>query len=461
MGDKRSEESQELKVDSEECRSQLLTFGINSTSSQDSKGIFEILWRYNIIRASVILVNDDYPKIYTSNPYHDGNECGKICRVKSITKCSSESINFQEGKSNFTNCCAIYNNPHDNQDHYEYRMISKMLPEISNHLKLKIIRSSTNLSRCPMVFSVEGSYGFPKQKPIFTLGNGWFSFVYKIPPMKLLKYIINWRLTTFTGTIFTVALVAWIFITKFVTKTYDVSSAAMDVWALTILGCIPKFPKLKYLKILVSLYLWFVIIIHTISKTNLALIFTVDQLDGEINDNFDIINSDRPLCIFDIYYESYFKENYTDTWYTKIKDQLIVFSHLDGWWSNRSCIYFYGYERIESLRYKSNLNISYFMDNSLSRNSKFVLKINEGYHFKAVFDDFITSFIENGVLQHLMESMRKEMHGNKYKIKEDSVEPRVLTFDYVYGLFVFCALIYILSIVVFVIEIVYNKYWKK
>ncbi|KAF5272665.1 hypothetical protein FQA39_LY07692 [Lamprigera yunnana] len=410
------------------------------TTSEYVDRIFKYLWKEGIPYVYVIYLNEDSSQVYNGDPYEQSNRCGKHSKELYKIGCT-QKIEFGKIDRSFEEW--------ELQNYLEVQMAQyyndSEITEVSSNygVILKIVKGDAN------AYTGE---------PIYVYTFGWVIFVNKISSLLLLQYIFKWEVWVMVGVSLFVTSFAWCLVSKLTTKRWGVPDSLIKVWALTLLGCISKIPQLRSLKCLILLYLFFVIVIQTAFKTNLAQVLTENDEHIHIKNVLDLANFDRPLCMQREFYSMNFLEDKpSDIVYTTIKKKIIQFNNSEAV-PHQNCTYLMVLQDIEDLPYLTDSKFKYFVDRSLVKDINTYLVIKKGHHFKVILDRFMTSFIESGFYEYAIRRSKEIKYG-KQEMEETS--QKVFTMEHVVGIFAIWTIGVFISIVAFVVEIMVKKFETK
>ncbi|KAF5272655.1 hypothetical protein FQA39_LY07682 [Lamprigera yunnana] len=186
---------------------------------------------------------------------------------------------------------------------------------------------------------------------------------------------------------------------------------------------------------------------------------TVDQHNKGLQNIADLANSDVPVCIYKDYLQLYFnKPIEKDPVYTKLKEKLISIEKKKLTLKYRNCTYLMFFEEIFALDYKGGIN--YFINNALVREiigPQFL----KGSYLAKTMNRFLKQFEGNGIIEHVISKRKPSQYDYHKRIKENESEPKVLTMEHLYGIFIIWAVGLALSVIVFLVEIASQKFAKK
>ncbi|KAF5286990.1 hypothetical protein FQA39_LY16104 [Lamprigera yunnana] len=428
-------------------------------STREFAEVHRVLWDQGLFNAAFYPYKHE-KHIYEVNPFYRGNRCGKIINSAIAFTCDLLQYFFQKMFKNYDECLIDFITPYQLEDVRSQNVITRfILKEFQKHLKLKVrfieYDNTAFLSANTVLFIGNNENSISDSKSMYIDSFGWVIFVNKVPSLVILQYAFDTKVWVMIGITFTLTSLLWLVINKVATKRFSAPKVFIDVLSLTLLGCIPRITDLQSFKTLVLFYLWFIIIIHTAFKTNLAKILTVDQYEHSIDNVDDLANSSLLLCVHQSLIEMHFFEDKpTDPVYTKIKDKITPIETWENIWENRTCAYLMFMQDIQIFKNR-NYQFNYFIDNTLTT-FKYSFIISEGYQFKYMLDKFINVFVENGISEHVIsKNNRNNTHHSKQDINRN--EPKVLTLNHVYGVFVFWAVGIAISIIVFGFELLSKK----
>ncbi|KAF5290943.1 hypothetical protein FQA39_LY14549 [Lamprigera yunnana] len=421
------------------------------TSTSNVPDTFEILWKNDITRAAVISINKHGPEVYTSDPYCEENHCGKYCKVYSTTECSSNRIKLPNMTRSFTNCCALFSNFYEVNSSTGY-MTNLILKQFKSNFNLPIaIFDHPKKVNCSIEFSiVSGGNLEDLSEPIYMDNFCWVTFVQKASSVYVLQYVFDKWVWMMVAAAFLAITLAWCLMLKFCNKKWNIVASLMDVWALSLLGCISNLPKPRSIKCLVLFYLLFITIIQTGFKTNLAQLLTVDRYETSSNNINDLANSNQPLCTSEGFFKKYFNKtvNITNT-YLKVKSKINTYPKRRDFLKHKNCISLIPCREVQLL--KNLIKFDYFLDNSLTGSYKFYFKINKRHQFKSYMNTFIKRLEESGIYEYIISNMFPPIKNYK-KLKEEETELTVITLEHVYSFYI----IWLIGILISIVWIVDN-----
>ncbi|KAF5297683.1 hypothetical protein FQA39_LY12014 [Lamprigera yunnana] len=424
-------------------------------SSDNVSGIFQILWENDITRVAVISINENRPKVHTSDPYREENHCGRFCKIYSTTECSSNKIQIRNTTRTYKNCCALFY--YNTLNSITGRMGRFILTQFKRNFifPIAIVNQRPVKVNCSIVFSIVSAENLQDlSEPIFTDNFCWATFVQIVSTIHVLQYVFDKWVWMMIASAFLAITVAWCLMLKFVNKKWNIVASLMNVWALSLIGSISNFPKPRCVKCLVLFYLLFITIIQTGFKTNLAQLLTADHYETGFNNINDLANSDRPLCTSELIYKKYINKtiNMTNT-YVKVKSKINTYPKRYDPINHKNCTSLIYWRDAQHYKNAYNMKIDYLIENFLTGPYNLYFGIKNGHQFKSDMNTFIKRLKENGIYQHLL-LLAFEPFMNYKKLKEEETKLTILTLDHLYSFFVIWAIGLLISIVVFIFELV-------
>ncbi|KAF5287349.1 hypothetical protein FQA39_LY15952 [Lamprigera yunnana] len=186
--------------------------------------------------------------------------------------------------------------------------------------------------------------------------------------------------------------------------------------------------------------------------TKLAQLLTVDQYDKSFENLKDLADSEVPVCIYKEYLNFISKPIKEDLVYLKIKERLIAIENGTDVLNYRNCTYLMTVEEIVALKYNTKYRFNYFINDGLY-NEKVSPYLERGGHLTKILNRVVQRFDENGITEHIISKANKKRNDYYKRIDEEESEPKVLTMEHVYGIFVIWAVGIALSVIVFLVEI--------
>ncbi|KAF5275975.1 hypothetical protein FQA39_LY00771 [Lamprigera yunnana] len=464
-----ADETSFIKMFSDLQRSKIWDFYTSSKAkfliiATTSTNKFDLLWSYDIMQSALFHYGD---KVLTCDPYHKSNQCGQKCINSTWNQCTSKTFYHKSENRSFQNCSINFITLYADDNVQSQNIITRfILEELKKYLGVPINiidqkndrPSNGNLELYILDTTFFISYTTNR---IFTDNFGWVTFVNKTPSTLILQYTFERKVWIMIGVTFISISLIWCLIMKFTANKCSVFPSFINVLALTLVGCIPNIPQLRSLKCLLSFYLVFIIIIHAAFKTNLAKILTVDQYDSSLKNLVDLAVSDHAVCTHKRFIDEFFyKIKDADNIYTKLKERIIPINNWNDVLKYRNCTYLMLWQDIHILKNQGNYKMEYFIDNTVTGNMKYSFYFTRDNYLSETLNLLIKRFVENGISEHIISENNRRQYGNQ-KLKDEKWEPKVLTMDHVYGIFVIWAGGIAISIIVFLVELVSIKFVTK
>ncbi|KAF5272650.1 hypothetical protein FQA39_LY07677 [Lamprigera yunnana] len=411
--------------------------------------------------ATYIAVYNYTNEIYTCDRYHVGNRCGAKCNILTKHQCNTNK-NYFKTSGRFHNCSVVLGILGEYTNLTIHEVVKFIVAEFTNYLGFSLnITLMTSANPNPtedfivLPWSTIGNRF--ANNPIYTFEYGWVTFVDKIPPTKILQYTLEETVWILIGVTLLLTLLIWCLITKLTGNGWNVGTSSTNILALTLVGCLSNLPQPRSLKCLILFYLMFVVIIQTAFKTNLAQLLTVDRYDKSFDNVKDLADSDVPVCIVEESRQLFERITKEDSVHIKIKKRLISIKSNTDALKYRNCTYLMYLDHI--FFFMKNYNFNYFIDNDLSKH-KVSLYLWHGRHLTETVNSFVQRFKDNGIIEHTISKAHKKRDYDFKRIQEDS-ETKVLTMKHVCGIFVIWAVGVALSVIVFLVEILSQKFATK
>ncbi|KAF5286993.1 hypothetical protein FQA39_LY16107 [Lamprigera yunnana] len=441
------------------------------TDTNNVSSIFKTLWNLYLLRAAVIFHDEDYPKIYTSNPFDLDNNCMGQCKVHHSTSCTSDKIVLPNTNKNLQNCWIAFKTHYTDDDDgdVENIIIKSFLELLKNYLNVSIDFISplshrkyvNDYSAVLQVGTSKVSGDLDMSDSIFIDNFGWVTPLNEVPSINVLQYVFEKRVWIMIGMSILATAIAWGLLVVFTRRRLSVSTLFVNIWSLTMLGCLVRLPKLQYLRILILFYLLFVIVIHTAFKTNLAQILSIDHYERVANNLNDLIHSEVNICVHEVFQKFYFAED-NDSYplYAKLKQKMVSILSWEDVTKNKNCSFLMLYQDINFLKQIPDFKMKYFIDNTLTGNYRLHFLLEKEHFFKNILNDGIKRLMENGIYENMVQKGNKKVYGTK---RNDNINGNVepLAVGHMYSVFVVWATGMVVSILVFISEIIYKKLEKE
>ncbi|KAF5271337.1 hypothetical protein FQA39_LY08135 [Lamprigera yunnana] len=436
------------------------------TYEEEIPEIFETLWIHGVI--DVVVMVPGFTKnhtLYTSNPFQDGNLCGR--RSSIISNQSCDAALEKSVKIPLTNLhkCEITLNNILASSYSLNGIIFVILKELSRTLNgtfiLHDLKENAYYTISIYIYFNNQASVVDRSKILYSQNWLWISpppvRVFPIDTIIMLFQIEVWILT---GLIFVFSAILWWAIVKSRTvQIVQLSHAFLTVASLTICGTINSIPKIKMLCYVFLIYSFYATVIQTAFKTNLIYLLTLPEYSNKISTVKEVIRMKLPVYVPYMLFDHVLKYNYSDeNTYSQLQKLLIRCVH-----SNKCANLPYNYRNSAMLMsdvefFRTNLdekqNYNTFIDNSVIGNIKIYLVMLKGHYFIENINKIITNFEESGILQR---EVKRSYPVIKQSLNETVV---VLNMHHLYSVFLLLIVGLMLSSAVFILEYFHSKYNK-
>ncbi|KAF5304217.1 hypothetical protein FQR65_LT08024 [Abscondita terminalis] len=367
------------------------------TTSSKIKPIIGRMWRRKVIYVAIVKYSEDVSIVYRSDPFDVANQCGKTPIAVLGDKCNETRLRFVTPK-NLNGCFTGFITVFDYND-------------------------TDNV--------------FPVTKRVATVMQNVFD-------------IVTWGLIVLVFVI--VSLTWWILTNDFTPKQLCLS--VLEVWCLTLCGCIKKPPTLRYLRPIFVLYLFCVIVIHAVFKGNLIKSMTISDYNSKIKTIADVANSRLVLTAPKMIIDNFFEDDLPHhQLYSKIQNKLVPkYKGFEDAFAFKNCIHLTLRHVVEEFQASTNMRVHYFIDNSLTGNYKVWIGLQTGHFFTKSFQKHTSTVIESGVYSKIILDFTNE-HYRSFDVKaKNQSNVVVLTVRHLYGTFVVWIIGIFASILIFIAE---------
>ncbi|KAF5287404.1 hypothetical protein FQR65_LT12229 [Abscondita terminalis] len=403
------------------------------TDSMSADKIFEKMWTHKIINVAIIYhdkkcCQNNPPVIFTSNPFDAENLCGNASNVINSQDCN-QTINFMK-HVNFNNCTTGLVSFHKGFKNNIIDVTNMfVLDQLEKHFNTTIILPRPDFSKFSksMLITYFSNDVYDKSDKVIIFSDDfvWVSPVFKKSTMMQKIYDnLTWIMILFS---FLIVSVCW-------SLTNEVSSSVLEVWSLTLTGCVSRIPSPSYLKTIFVLYIFYVIIMRSLFESNLIKSLTISDYLSDVSTIQDVINSKLPLLINDVVAFLYFTEKIpSNVLYTEVQKKISKsYYGLEQSIFYKNCTTLIYRYVVESFQASTNIKVNYFTDNSLT--GQYKVWICLGIYTKTMLD-----------------------YGREhYRHIDIEYDPLIdLNLQHLYGIFVVWVIGIMVSIVVFVVEKLY------
>ncbi|KAF5287408.1 hypothetical protein FQR65_LT12233 [Abscondita terminalis] len=435
------------------------------TDSIDTNLIFTKMWMRKIIDVAIVYQRPNNLSVVTSNPFDMKNECGQKPASIVVQKCdrttpTQSSFPFK----NFNNCPSAF------LTYFRKGETDKLMSVIPKFIMTQLERSYNTsvlfhlnynefntIQKCLLIMFLTDTISDEFDKvPFFTDDFVWVTPIFKemvivmqnvFDRLTMAMIILAFLITSFTW--WTIASIAdnhnW---------RNQICISVLKVWCLTMCGCVGTTPSQRHLRSIFILYLFYIIIIHSVFKGNLIKALSISEYRNDIRTVNDVANSKLPLTTRYFISEMFFQNSMpSETLYTRIQNKLVAsYYGLDDAITYKNCNHLTLRQAIDEYQLYTNVKINYFVDNSLTERYKVSFSLSKRHFFTDSLKKLTQTLIESGVYSKVIFDFRNKIVRQEYSTKEDTSKLIVLTVEHLYGVFVLLAGGIIASAVVFVIE---------
>ncbi|KAK5638880.1 hypothetical protein RI129_013175 [Pyrocoelia pectoralis] len=391
------------------------------TSSDDVKSIFKVLWDRNILNVAVLV--DYQRRLYTSNPYHPKNRCKSVFAEYNVQECTG---NLELQSISSFNGCPIY-----------YASLNSSLVCLFH-----FVMPSMGTQR------YEGSHS------IFLDDFIWLVPLSMQASFTLIDTIFEYRAWICISLAFFGSLMVWWLIAVFLKtqRTYErFCHVCLDLFSLTTCGLIYRVPKVRALKCVLIAYLFYAIVIQTAFKANLIKALTVSGYNHEIDSLQKIATSKLPICISPILKYAYFSNvSEENELYKKITWKTYKCNVTSCEDITFPCIFMTLQSHLHLLALDLS-KVKIIRNNSLNGKPEWKIHTFKGLQIVKPINRIINGMKESGIHKKLINDFNEE-YERKKNVSESG--PIALRVDHLRGVFVIYLFGIVLSLIVFVIEIV-------
>ncbi|KAF5308554.1 hypothetical protein FQR65_LT18083 [Abscondita terminalis] len=281
------------------------------TSRSSVADYFLYLWSLGLNNFVVLINKVDkrnmYQQLYTGDPQVISNNCGKAFNSFIEQSCDSDIvIEFPKPLRKYSNCIISYLSDFILQDSTQLGYVTTefLMNQITLHLNTSWVHYKSSLKTIHEVYSrVLRSVRFQNPSPIYFSPKVIWAVPKpnKIPLVEVLKIIFKktvWALITFS---FLFVSIVWWFILKYTNNgaeyQCDFALSLLNVWELTILGCLNKVPMLWALRFILIGYIAYSIHIQTIISSKIVEILTIPQYEQGIQNLEQLVTSNLQVII--------------------------------------------------------------------------------------------------------------------------------------------------------------------
>ncbi|KAF5294143.1 hypothetical protein FQA39_LY13514 [Lamprigera yunnana] len=296
------------------------------------------LWSIHTVEVVFLYHNKNTIRLFTSDPQHPHNECGRKANFIYEYTCNSiKKIKFPKLWRNYKDCKLIYwyTNPIEiSQNTNEMYFKSTFLLDTAvQHLHLTLVTEKLMHN-----FTIT-CYGFR----IFVNQISWCNhssydcsipflsneLVWIVPPPKIIDALEVFKIT-FKGIVwilitlsFLITSLVWWFIVK--RKAYNSFILSfLDIYSATLFGFINRIPPFLSPRLIFIMYVLYAVHIQTAFTSQLIRLLTVPQYDHSITSLEELAQSRLPIFAHETTSNLFQHEEEGDTIYNKIKKRRTI-----------------------------------------------------------------------------------------------------------------------------------------
>ncbi|KAF5271335.1 hypothetical protein FQA39_LY08133 [Lamprigera yunnana] len=380
--------------------------------------IFRTLWKYYVIDSIVMIPGSiNNHTLYISNPFEDGNKCGRSTSVVFNQSCNAAILNLiQIPLTNLRRCSIIYyNNTFGN---------IRALKEITL-LLLEELACRLNATLSPKSFTTGSGILLNPYYDLDSVDSDYSEIMYRhswiwitpplrrIFPMETLVELFQSEVWIFTGFTFVLVVVVWwsaVLLENSTSKLAQFSQVFIEIVSLTLPGTINLIPKTKTLCYLLLIYSFYVIIIQTAYKTNLIYVLTLPQYSNKITSAKEVIQQKLPVYTHLFFYDRLQKGNSDLNPLLNKCDATSIC--MDSIYNYQNSVMLMPEVVFSSLVTEIENNMedkfNFFIDNYQIGTIPMVFLLNKGHFFMANLNKVITEFDESGIYQYKFKGNYRE-----------------------------------------------------
>ncbi|KAF5273811.1 hypothetical protein FQA39_LY00926 [Lamprigera yunnana] len=428
------------------------------TDSQQLSQLFKTLWAERIIDVVLIRSYEKKVTIHMSNPFDDGNHCGKTPTVITTQSCRTKLEKLiQIPVKNLGKCKVNYVIP--NRD---LTPMTKTLLFLYDEF-MKRSNTTKSKSNCIAEIGVYANKGGTVDKSKIVYQQNWMwvtSAPERIFPIETITVLFQKEVWILAGLVFVTIIILWWFIaaTRISEDIFpQICRVFMMVTSLTLDGSISSIPKRKILRYIFVIYSMYALLIQTAFKTNFIQILTIPQYSNRIGSAQEVIDLNMTVYVSDFTYRcvmyhhnlamdnplkklfSFYDEKNLFNIVHHFRNAFILIQEMDFLYSTRNKI----------------IKFNTFIDNRVTGVAEVVLGTNEGHYYIENLNQVLTALDESGIT----EKKYKDFHALKKFTVDETVVP--LNLNHLYFIFVFCAMGLTSACIAFIMECGYSIYVKR
>ncbi|KAK5640364.1 hypothetical protein RI129_011175 [Pyrocoelia pectoralis] len=455
------------------------------TNTIGASRIFRIFWHYGINNVIFLSNEQGISKLYMSDRYSPANVCGKT--VKSIIhqNCEDQLTFSFTNLIHQMNKCPIQflyteRDRYLNEEHYpDARYILYVIQELSNRRNATFQRILYNHDSELMIYArnktnvvmthTDKEKECTATEPLVTDGIVWL--VPKAEPvsdMNAVAQVFKWNVWVAIGVTLICTWLTWFLIISWNNGRFTFEKlglAFMNVWSLTICGCIAQFPRSFALRITLLCYLFYVIHIQCALTSNMATILTRPRYGYQIRNLEELVESELPIYILESLKLYHFDRNNSDhKFYTRLQKRLhpvpdgFKFSQLIvdlNHYRNYAAVVLSDDVRNIAKEFSKKIDIHEIHDNSVTGDFTVRLALPKDHYFAPTLNSLLSKIVESGIDDKLKSDFEHECFPKNLSME---VNDKVLNLPHLAFIFVFLGFGLSISCVVFCLELVVHKF---
>ncbi|KAF5271340.1 hypothetical protein FQA39_LY08138 [Lamprigera yunnana] len=374
------------------------------TDESDVSKIFRKLFYFYIIDLIVMVPsNTSNHMVYVSNPFEDGNKCGRYFSVFNQS-CSATTLNLIRIPLKNLGGCPItyYRNTVDTVTALR-NMVLLVLEELGFRINATVGEQGSKL------------FNSIKLTPYYDIASDTLDYtkiMYRdnwmwLTPSPIRVFPIETLVELFQSEvwIFTLIVIVWwsaVLLKNCTNKLAQFSQVFIDIVSLSLLGTINLIPKTKTLCYLLLIYSLYVMVIQTAYKTNLTYVLTLPQYSNKITSSKEIIQQKLPVYAHGVFYAIFQKKN------CDFKPLLnLCYNHstcMDSIYNYRNSVLLMPEVVFSSIVTKDENSVenkfNFFIDNHQIGMLPIVFLLQNGHFILANLNKIITELDESGIFQY-------------------------------------------------------------
>ncbi|KAF5304120.1 hypothetical protein FQA39_LY01905 [Lamprigera yunnana] len=424
--------------------------------------LFPYLWELQMVDVVLLYHDEKNIKLYTSDPENPANECGVEAKFMIWYECNQvEKIKFPKFWRNHKNCDLIYWNQQQIQ---RIQYINEMF--FKAFFVLETARQRLNFT---IVESKKRNITKVHSLPFVSNGLIWIvpapNIIHALEVFKIIFKQIVWILILVS---FIFVSIVWWSVSKCKQHISFVASL-LDIYSATLFGSINRIPPFLSLRLIFTAYVLYTVHIQTAFTSNLIPLLTIPQYDHSITSLKELAQSQLPILTHAKMYLVFNQKEKYDCTYENLKNKVVVVnqSYILDCITNKEIL-----RNSSILITKLDLDIIIKMKGVKShyiKDEKFLqyltmssLVSNPGSYLFTPIKKILSILLESGIMDYQQRNYENQMKNYSSYYADDTKlideENVVLTMEHVYPIFVYWGIGLIISIVVFILEILIYRF---